>query len=314
MTTTSGPTLPVARAGHQAYALPGNGSVILVGGTDGRNPIGNTGVYQPWAGQFIQQASLNTPRNCLSSTLLRRGGQVAAGGSNGNGFVAGAESYSFATAETDKADYQPGNVATFTGSGWKPGETVTFTVTAYPVDAHHTEFSGTAVADSTGQIHLSTFTIDKSHIGMKFLLKATGSQSQAEVTFTDAADPTSVTGTTNPSTASPYGQNVFILGNINDLPPSANGPRPQGTIFITDNNITIGTTVPAGNANFTGSYSLNVLVNDITGVLSPGEHNFQVQFVTGDGTRWGSSLSSLIPFTVTAMDTSIAFAFHSTRP
>jgi len=164
--TTDGPQLSVSRANHQAYILPNNGSVILAGGaTDGGQALTATDLYQPWTSQFAKTAPLNTARLGDASSLLRRGALIVAGGRNGSGYLTSSEVYGFATIETDKNDYPPGTPVIMTGSGWKPGEQVLVQVTAFPLDRHSVEFTGAAVADGTGQIQLTGFQVDKSHLG-----------------------------------------------------------------------------------------------------------------------------------------------------
>ena len=57
------------------------------------------------------------------------------------------------------------------------GETVMLSVSAFPIDQHRTEFTGTAQADGNGQVKFPNFSIDRSHIGARFLATATGSES-----------------------------------------------------------------------------------------------------------------------------------------
>jgi hypothetical protein len=53
--------------------------------------------------------------------------------------LAGTELYGFATVKTDQSDYAPGTTVTITGSGWKPGETVTLSFLESPlIDTHPT--------------------------------------------------------------------------------------------------------------------------------------------------------------------------------
>src|SRR5262249_32380307 len=82
-------------------------------------------------------------------------------------------------------DYHPGETATLSGQGWKPGETVTLTVASFPLDEHRTEFTATAEADGNGQVRFAGFSIDRSHAGVRFLAHATGSEPSAQTSFTD---------------------------------------------------------------------------------------------------------------------------------
>ena len=106
---------------------------------------------------------------------------VAGGGS------AQAELYGFATLKTDKDDYAPGEIVTFTGSGWQPGETVTLTISE-DADSHN-DFEFTAVADEFGNIVNREFYPREDdtyhHMGMRFYAMAKGIASEAQTTFTD---------------------------------------------------------------------------------------------------------------------------------
>src|ERR1700747_1748908 len=102
---------------------------------------------------------------------------LLAGRSNSTGTLSSTELYGFATVKTDAKDYAPGSIVTITGSGWKPGETVTLTLVESPlVDTHPVL---TAVADSTGSIFNNQFSPDVHDISIRFYLTATGSVSQA---------------------------------------------------------------------------------------------------------------------------------------
>ncbi|HJZ96679.1 MAG TPA: kelch repeat-containing protein, partial [Candidatus Solibacter sp.] len=147
-----GPTMAQARANHQAHLLPNNGSVLLIGGNDRDGVLASTEVYTPWTGNLAPTGKMRNARSSMASSLLTRGGVLVAGGKGMNGPLSGSERYRFATIETGKLDYHPGEVASFTGSGWKPGEQVMLQVQAFPLDQHQLEFSAVAVADGMGEI------------------------------------------------------------------------------------------------------------------------------------------------------------------
>ena len=322
-TSTAGPNLSNPRAGHQAFALPGNGGVILFGGSDGHaNVLSSTDLYQPWTGKFAPAAAMNIGRTGLATSFLGAGSLIAAGGKNGSGYVAGTETYAFATATTDKPDYYPGQVAKFSGTGWKPGETVALTVTTF--GQQNAEFTTTAVADPTGKFTVSGFNIDKSHLGMKFLLNAAGSQSQAQATFTDA-NSTAINISNVTSSPQSYGVSIAIVGNVIDTSASPHTPD-NGQVTVYDNNISItmdGIANPATcqvgppsncaqNISGTGTFEFVLSPVDNFGFLGPGLHNFQVAYGGGSdplinfptGVSWAASYSTLVPFQVTVSNTS----------
>ncbi|MES2649498.1 MAG: MBG domain-containing protein, partial [Bacteroidota bacterium] len=92
------------------------------------------------------------------------------------------------TITTDKPDYAPGEYVIISGTGWLPGETVSFHFDETPKPATCTQSHDySSVADANGNIYNSQFLIRPSHIGVAFVLTATGSSgSVAQTTFTDA--------------------------------------------------------------------------------------------------------------------------------
>ena len=321
-TSVAGPPMSGPRASHLGMVLPGNGAVILFGGTDGTNTLSATDLYQPWTGKFASQAPMNTARTGLAGALLRTGSVVAAGGRNSNGYVAGAEAYNFATAGTDEPDYHPGQVAKMSGAGFKPGESVAFTVTAFPVDKDGVEFTGTAVADPTGRVTLTGFNIDKSHANVKFLLDVAGSQSHAETTFTDSTDATSILSTTvspNPLVAQPWGTSVTFDGQILD---TSNGAHiPTGSVSIYDNNISVtsplSVTYPAVGGSGVlagGDYAITVNPSDPAGILNPGSHVFTIEYAgdTSGGNTYLAAANVTVNYVISPVNTLTAFTFGTT--
>ena len=175
----------MSRANHEAYTLPHNGRVILMGGTDGNITLSTTDAFEPWTGKFARTAPMSTPRAGQATSLLRRGSLIVTGGRNVSGVLGGSEVYGFATVATDKDDYSPGEIAMITGTGWKAGEQVQLKVSAFPLDQHNLEFTAAATADGSGQFRVAGFNIDRSHLGASFMLHATGSESEAQTFFTD---------------------------------------------------------------------------------------------------------------------------------
>ncbi|MEB2785908.1 YDG domain-containing protein, partial [Algoriphagus persicinus] len=105
----------------------------------------------------------------------------------GNTFTVNAQSGT-ATVTTDKDDYAPGEYVIITGSGWEPGERVDFIFEETPkpetcVNSH----DNFAIADANGDIFYDGFLIKENHIGVAFVLTATGLSSGliATAKFTD---------------------------------------------------------------------------------------------------------------------------------
>src|SRR5256884_500813 len=190
-------SLATARSKHSAFLLPNNNEVLVVGGQSAGTDLASAELYIPWQKAFQWTGAMATPRSDATGAALTAvdGRLLIAGGSS-----ASAELYGFATVKTDRQDYAPGETVTITGSGWQPGETVTLTLVESPlIDTHPTL---TAVADGNGNIANSQFVPDSHDFSIKFYLTASGSQSQAQMTFTDAGNASDGDGTmgVSPST------------------------------------------------------------------------------------------------------------------
>jgi hypothetical protein len=224
----AGPALTAPRANHSASALPNNGSILIFGGTGNSTVLGTTDIYTPWTGAIALGSSLNVERRDEAKATLRPGSFMIAGGRNESGLLSSTELFQFATIGTDKSDYAPGTPVKISGGGWVPGEQVLVQIAALPADRHHIEFTGAAVADGAGNITVPGFAVDKSHLGMKFLMTSTGSQSQAQATFTDGLNPIISYAFTPPSGATP-GAPVGVTVTL--TPPDAADLTPTGAII-----------------------------------------------------------------------------------
>lgn len=96
------------------------------------------------------------------------------------------DAFGQATVMTDKYDYQPGDAVIVTGSGWQPGETVSLHFDETP-QVCTSDHDRSTIADASGNIYYNQFLINIKHLGVSFVLTATGQSSglTAEVLFTD---------------------------------------------------------------------------------------------------------------------------------
>ena len=182
--TSTSSSAATARSGHAAFLLPDNANVLIVGGSSAEQIS-------------IQPNCLNRGQE-ISSPLeawrqRMRGVAGAAVGSMdgflavaGGGSPATGEVYHFATVKTDKADYAPGEYANVSGSGWQPGETVTFTFHENLPTPFHPDEVETAVADANGDVSGVQYLLEDHDVGLRYFLTAVGTASQARTTFTDA--------------------------------------------------------------------------------------------------------------------------------
>src|SRR6201994_2200406 len=216
-------SLGTARQRHQAFLLPHNGSILIVGGTSPvsgvETPVASVEMYYPqsagqdaaanWNGTFHTTSSMasarvsatgtspsdGTPQSQNDGLLLIAGGKDASGAA-----LASGELYGFAWVKTDAVDYAPGTPVTITGGGWQPGETVTLHLQEVPYYDTHADL--TATVQSDGTFSNSQFAPDSHDVGIRFYLSVVGSVSgsQAQSTFTDnnvtvASAPSGVTFT-----------------------------------------------------------------------------------------------------------------------
>jgi len=97
------------------------------------------------------------------------------------------EAFGQPTLASDREDYFPGDTLRLSGSGWQPGETVTFQFLELP-EVCTTPHVRTTVADADGNIFYDEFYFNENHRGVLFIVTATGESSglNAETSFTDA--------------------------------------------------------------------------------------------------------------------------------
>lgn len=284
--SNAGAALVTAREGHQAFLLPNNNDVLIVGGTTSGTAVPASELFTPqisssgvWSSSFSATGANVTARSAAVGSAMKQDGLLlAAGGDDASGnALASTELYAFPTIKTDQADYAPGSIVTITGSGWQPGEAVTLTLVESPlIDTHPTM---TAVADANGNISNNQFSPDAYDVNVKFYLTAVGGQSglQAGNTFTDAqvqtvtvGSPTSVAVTAGNTAV--YGTLIVKLnGNANNCTVnlSATGlPSGASPVF--------GTNPGTSNSQFTSTFSVTT-----TAATAAGTYTFNVTGTEG---------------------------------
>ncbi|MDZ4328996.1 MAG: MBG domain-containing protein, partial [Flavobacterium sp.] len=193
-----------------------------------------------------------------------------------------------ATVTTDKDDYAPGEYVIITGTGWTPGETVTLHFDETPKPATCLlPHDMTAVADASGNIYNNQFLIKINHIGVAFLLTATGQTSGLVATrnFTDANIQFTLTGLPNSSSSTvtivywtvANGQAQSVQTTTTEtISVAANGnaatisvpAQPNTQLSWTFNNVTIGnnTYISSGSTSGLNSITSPITVNgNLTG-------------------------------------------------
>ncbi|MFV8465855.1 beta strand repeat-containing protein, partial [Flavobacterium sp. LB1P62] len=157
-----------------------------------------------------------------------------------------------ATVVTDKADYQPGDAVIVTGSGWQSGETVSLHFDETPQVCTGDHYRST-IADANGNIYYNQFLINIKHLGVSFVLTATGQSSGLSATtiFTDGGFAFGITGLSS-----------IPVGNIlvNYSWPESSGGGGSGTIS------TLNGAVSGNSQNKTLTFSYSPSSTIITGI------------------------------------------------
>lgn len=199
----------------------------------------------PTRAGLIRSGSSDVQLNRSNHTITEISGNAKAvvfGGANNSGALDTFAVFnsSNATVSTDKLDYQPGQTARISGTGWQAGETVNITIHEDPHT--HTERRLTATADANGNF-TANYSVEEHDLNVKFILGAKGQASgrTAQTTFTDAREfratitPTSV----NTSQSATYtitikntntGQTTTQLASVSILLPTGYGNPTLGTI------------------------------------------------------------------------------------
>jgi hypothetical protein len=176
------------------------------------------------------------------------------------------------TVNTDRSDYSPGETVTITGSGWQPGEIVALTLVEQPLLDTHPLVP--VQADDHGSIVSTEFAPDEHDIGIRFILTAYGSSSQAQTTFTDSVTSVTITSPTNaaPQTITSLPATVvasfdYITSSTGATTATADilgaGLSNSAAIAAGTGSGSVSVAVPAGTPN--GTYNLKVTVSNSTG-------------------------------------------------
>ena len=312
--------LATPREGHQAFLLPNNNNVLIVGGTSAGASIASAELFTAqespqgvWTFGFGSTGSMATARrnatgapnqvSTPSSVTQRNGVLLVAGGNDANGNpLNSAEAYGFPTVQTDQSDYPPGTPVTITGSGFQPGETVTIQLVESPLIDTHGPY--TVQADANGNISDSSFVTDVHDIDVRLYLTAAGQTSgfQAQNTFTDSQNLTitflgtgsgSVGGTGyNCTDAAGTATGTCILGfnnnNVITLTATASPGSTIGTWALSGVTITSGCT--------TGSSSCTVKMGTVAAsvTLTITGHNLAITSVNGGSNPTAGTAFSVV--------------------
>ena len=273
--------LSVARRGHLALFLTHNGSVLIAGGSSSGSELASCELYLPARSEFTPTSSQPfSGAGGFASALAQEGIALAAG--SGGTAVAGI--YGFATLKTDKEDYAPEQTVTISGSGWEPGETVSFLLTEVPET--HEDHVWSTTADESGSILDTSFAPEWHDQGVRFYLTATGSLSEAQATFTDGT-PTRITTSSMSPNSGACASTITASATLEFKTGPANAPF-AGLAGKTVS-FTLGSSSASGVTGATGAATASLTV-------PPGATSLVASFA-GDSTFNG--VSSSISFSVT---------------
>ena len=227
---TATPSVAVGRRDHQAFLLPNNNAVLIVGGVTAAGVSASAELYLPWLNQFWATGAMGVARQDATGSALSSESYGPPSTSQGLMMVAGgqglssSEAYGFATIKTDKDDYEPGQTVYVSGRGWQPNETLTLGLRELPGEHETRTFS--ISADDEGNIPTTElFLVEEHHIGVRFYLTVRGVATQAQTTFTDARVITAVSLTHAATTVSCSGASC--------TPSTPLTVTPGGTIAVT---------------------------------------------------------------------------------
>jgi Big-like domain-containing protein/galactose oxidase-like protein/Kelch motif protein len=297
--TLSAATLANPRHGHQAFLLPNNNSILIVGGSLSGTDLSSAESFYPWVDSAQPVGAMAAARPGMTASPLSLDGLFLVAGGTG---LSSTELYGFATVKTDQVDYAPGTVVTITGSGWQPGETVTLTLVESPlVDTHPLM---TAVADANGNIFNNEFSPDIHDLDIRFFLTAVGSQSgnQAQNTFTDSISVNSVT--VGPPSS------VFVVpgGSANySITVSFSGSGSACTANLTTTGLPAGATPSFSPSSVTSPATNSTLTIVTSASLTPNSYPFTINAAQGAGCGGGPTRTSAATLIVdnTPPDTSL---------
>ncbi|MCL6261710.1 hypothetical protein M3O96_21625, partial [Aquiflexum sp. TKW24L] len=160
------------------------------------------------------------------------------------------------TVTTDKDDYAPGEIATFTGTGWTLDSKVSIVLEEEPYQGHDEFFTVNVNPDGTWSMQ---FPIDTKHLGVSFHLLATGNNTGyvAETYFTDAAVTFGATGLPS-NTSVNVGYNVSGSGAGDGDFTSPSFTPPSNSTGTNHLNKTI--TVNSFNLTFSPTPTINYII------------------------------------------------------
>lgn len=122
--TTLPARLHTARAGHFALLVPGNGGVLLAGGSSAGQSLAATEVFQPADDSFQELGSLTAPRSGLAGAALGDGLVLAMGGASSGVPQSACGVLSLPALSFSAALYHPSETVRVSGSNFPANTTI----------------------------------------------------------------------------------------------------------------------------------------------------------------------------------------------
>jgi hypothetical protein len=120
--------LNAARTGHLALLVPGNGGVLLGGGSAAGQALAGTELFQPGDDTFQPLGSLLAPRSGLAGAALDDGIVLAMGGANSGGPQSGCGVLPLPALTFSAAVYHPSETARVSGTNFPANATIPLTL------------------------------------------------------------------------------------------------------------------------------------------------------------------------------------------
>jgi hypothetical protein len=222
-----------------------------------------------------------------------------------------------ATVYSDKDDYSPGEYVLVQGSGWLPGETVSFHFDEDPQPATCLlSHDLTAVADLNGDIYNKEFLVKINHLGVAFVLTATGQTSErvAITEFTDGSLSVS------PGTACGIGTTAIFTLTTSGLDTTKEMKLYKGTVLtgtLVHTFSSTNLTYTISNVQLSNAGSYYYIASKSNGTAENGAANFYANVISNNTISAnqticsGSSASDLIGTTSTVSIGDVSYRWYS---
>jgi hypothetical protein len=272
------PTVP--RSGHQAFVIPNNGNVLIVGGMSNGSATAQCELYT-FQGEFMPVGSTGTPRAHAAGIAIGPGKVLTAGGSNDAGVEARSgvnlgQFFVFELSFENNVSFTSSVGVSIMGSGFRAGEFVNSYLT---IGNGAPQTLSTATADSNG--NFTSFTSLSNETSGTWTVHSQGQSSGSVLT---ASSPVVFSAVSLSFSCNPclVGQPLTITATAMAAPAGATGTIGAGhTMSFSDGSTSLGTVGVSPNPNGTGTALFS------TATLPAGSHSIAAIFRPSGSTGIG---------------------------